>query len=140
MGELTCNEATVGEIIGIDLTGRPFLHEQGQVVLRGYVQSLDISADQWTLQLRDIEILDKNAGTWSLDEPAETFHGPMDHTTFYRCWDGPTETSEPAVQICCYGSLVHIGLGLEDPWRGNQWPDLDTDFLPADMRSNSTGC
>ncbi len=125
----------VGEVLGTDFKDRPFLHEQGQVVMRGYVQSLEFSDTEWTLHMHDIELLQKYAGMWSDDDSLDTFHGPLERTSFFLCRSKQRPASEPTVHLSCYGSMVHFGLILKDPWVDNHWPELDTEFLTPDMLS-----
>ncbi len=133
MQKFVFDVVTFDEIAAMDLEGHPFLHEQGQVVLRGFVQSLDISEEGWDLRARDIELLEKYAGVWSQEKHPETYSGQTARTSFYlyRVKHGPV--SEVSVHLSCYGSMFHIGRCLKNPWQDNVWPELDTEFLPSDL-------
>ena len=94
MRRLNCELTTVDDIAGMDISDRPFLHEQGQVVLRGFVQSLEITGSDWHLHVRDVESLQKYAGIWTADEPLQEFCGdvecaftkaPQDAATDHGC-------------------------------------------------------
>lgn len=139
MAHMKLDAATFADIAALDLEGHPFLHEQGQVVLRGFVHALDITQKKWSLCGHNIELLQKYAGIWSCENGPETYSGPINLTSFYRCWIEQRPEFGVTVQISCYGSLFHIGARLEDPWRDNLWPELDTDYLPSDMAAAAYG-
>ncbi len=138
MRRLNCELATVDDIAGMDISDRPFLHEQGQVVLRGFVQSLEITGSDWHLHVRDVESLQKYAGIWTADEPLQTYGGPLAQTTFRICREELHPEREASLQVSCYGSLFHVAARLREPWVDNLWPALDTDFLPPDMPTENT--
>lgn len=121
----------------MDLTGRPFLHEQGQIVLRGFVKVFKVEQEKWSMTAHKIEVLQKYAGVWAAEEQAETYFGPTEQTSF-SCYRVRGRPKLPiSVNFSCYGSEFHIGMPADDPWRGNIWPELDTDYLTPDMTSTS---
>lgn len=137
MAKLIFKDATIEEIAAMDLASRPFLHEQGQIVLRGFVQSFKVSQEEWCMTVHKIEVLQKYAGVWSREEQTETYHGPIKQTSF-SCYSVKDRPKLPInVNFSCYGSQFHIGMPADDPWRGNIWPELDTDYLTPDMTSST---
>ncbi len=124
------------KIASMDLVGHPFLHEQGQVVLRGVVKLFDISEQKWCMSAHKIEVLQKYAGVWAAEDQVETYHGPTDQTSFYCCDVKGHPKFGVSTNFSCYGSKFHIGMPADDPWRGNIWPELDTEYLTPDMTSS----
>ena len=133
MTKLICEPTDIGDVLACDFTDRPCLHEQGQVVVRGFVRSLTVSDDGWELRLRDAELLRKFESTWEVLQEDEHYAGPLNLSAFKWCRDRESASKDKALNITCYGMVVHIGLNLPDPWRDNCWPDLDTEFLTEDM-------
>lgn len=110
-------------VLKLDLAGRPFLHEQGQYMGRGYVVDLLIEDDHWTLSIRDAEMLDKWTGEWKPDMQkddffADTYGGKVSPTSFEASPDG-------MISIQGYASIVHIAPLSDNPWVDIDWPELD---------------
>ena len=101
-----------------DLVGRPYLHEQGQYVGRGFVESLTVEDGRWTLAIRDIEYLNKSDETWRFDEDKDEYSGDCERTTF-------RDTSLGFFTISGYGAEVYIGPHTKAPWVEIDWPELD---------------
>ena len=121
--------ATLGDLLALDLEGRPFLQEQGNTVTRGFVRFLDVADDHWTLAIRDVEYLDKRTGRWAPDAPEDEYCGPAEHTAVTRLWGGQNPIFDLGLQITCYGIFIHVGVFSDRPWRDNDWPELDTEML-----------
>ncbi|MEP5766111.1 MAG: hypothetical protein ABJ308_16050 [Halieaceae bacterium] len=102
---------------GLDLTGRPFLHEQGNVVLRGFVKSFEITDEYWTMIGGNGELLDKDTYTWVTDGE-DSFGGNLDSTYSEIDDDG-------MIDITCYGSQYYIAVRQDSPWSDTDWPELD---------------
>lgn len=100
------------------LTDRPFLHEQGQYICRGFVSRLIISDDSWTLKIRDIETLNKSNGSWQFDGEVDEYSGTIAPDTFEITTNG-------FICIHGYGMEVHIAPLTSDPWQNINWPELD---------------
>jgi hypothetical protein len=106
------------DLEGLDVADRPFLHEQGQYVGRGFAVSLSIAEGRWTLQLRDIERLRKAEGTWVPDDVFDEISGPVERTVV-------TGQSSDLVTISSYGGETILGPRVDDPWLEIDWPELD---------------
>ena len=102
--------ATLGDLLALDLEGRPFLQEQGNTVTRGFVRFLDVADDHWTLAIRDVEYLDKRTGRWTPDAPEDEYGGPAEHTAVTRLWGGQNPIIDRGLQITCYGIFIHVGV------------------------------
>lgn len=105
------------QLDGMDLTGRPFLHEQGNVVLRGYIKSFEITDGYWSMTSRDGELLDKQNYTWVKDD-VEDFGGHLEYTYVDIDDDG-------MIDLSCYGSQYYIATQQDSPWSDVDWPELD---------------
>ena len=115
----------------IDLRGRPFLHEQGNVVTRGFVDFLELEEEHWVLHVRDVELLDKRAFAWVRDADADAYGGALARTSVTRWFRGLTPVFDDGIQIDCYGLLVHVGRASDDPFGDNDWPELDSEVFAA---------
>jgi hypothetical protein len=112
------NAVTPDKVDLPDLADRPFLHEQGQSICRGFVSRLSISDDYWTLDIRDVEFLNKSKGTWQFDRETDTYGGTVAANTVEVAPDG-------FVCIQGYAMVVHIAPLTENPWQNINWPELD---------------
>jgi hypothetical protein len=106
------------DIEGLDVAERPFLHEQGQYVGRGYVVSVSVDDGRWTLKLRDVERLRKSEGVWVPENVFDEFSGPLERTQV-------TGPSKGFITITGYGSEIILGPRAPDPWLEIDWPELD---------------
>ncbi len=142
----TSLSATAAEIVLLDLYDRPFLHEQGQTVTRGFVEFFEFDEDdRWSLFLRDTEYLHKDSGEWRPDCASDEYCGSIEHASFERYFSGRSPIFDIGLEITCYGIYIFVGplfagaqLGESmagDPWRNIDWPALDTDALsPGPMK------
>ena len=133
MSHLVGSRISVDDLLTMTLKNRPFLQEQGQVVTRGFVAGFRIEDEAWWLDLRDVEVLDKWAGTWKPDED-DHYAGPLEFSSFRRCTLAGSPQTDCGVRIGCHGIHIHIGNAKPDPWQDNVWPELDTEFLTDDMK------
>ncbi len=101
----------------LPLAGRPFLHEQGNTVMRGWIEAATITDTHWAITGRNMEYLDKYSGRWIADD-VNDFAGTIDQTCLEIDDTG-------MVEIDCYGSVYHIAPPCEAPWAQIDWPELD---------------
>jgi len=114
---------TLEAVAALDLGGRPFLHEQGQYIGRGFVTGLMLEDNRWTLEIRDVERLNKRIDVWEPDtvynsDDEYTYGGMVSPTTFETIQNG-------MISIHGYGMIVHIAPQCENPWVDIDWPELD---------------
>lgn len=114
---------TANEIAEIDLSDRPFLHQQGSTVTRGFVNWLRVEEDRWRLDLRDIQYLDRVDQLWKPGHDADEYTSTIVHEFHFRMDD-----VNDIVSISGYGSVTHVGPDVENPWRRIHWPP--TDYTP----------
>ena len=120
---------SLDDLLLVDLWGRPFLHEQGNSVTRGFVESFWTDEDSWNLGVTDIEYLDKSSGHWQTDTLSDTYSGNVQHLSAMRSWSGRLPIFDAGIELTGYGSYTFIGVASENPWQDNDWPELDTDAL-----------
>lgn len=109
--------------------GRPFLHEQGSWVTRGFVVQISFTDDAWALMVRDVEYLDKSSGQWSKDINQDVYGGPLSRTSFSFESPDPSQDFNHPFDVSCDGLYIYIGIVSKSPWADNDWPELDTDCL-----------
>lgn len=105
-------------LLQLDLSNRPFLHEQGQYICRGYVVSLNLDDDRWTLNVRDIDYLRKSDGSWQPDCGKDSYSGNIGPNSFRGVAEG-------LLTIMDHGLEIHIGPASDQPWSDIDWPELD---------------
>lgn len=130
---ITSREAELLELALLDLEGRPFLHEQGNAVTRGFVEALELDDTHWTLHLRDVQYLNKDGGAWEPPEPSDEYGGMIERTSCTRYWRGKAQKEEMGFELSCYGVYVQIGCVRDDPWGENIWWQLDTEAYIPDL-------
>lgn len=121
----------IDRLVQLDLYDRPFLHEQGNSVTRGFVRFLSIDDVSWHLFVRDVEVLDKRTGNWRPDMPEESYGGDRKHVHVVRYWSGRHPIFDTGIEISGYGIFIHIGVHSDRPWTDNHWPELDTEWLQS---------
>ena len=137
----------------LDLAGRPFVHEQGNTVLRGRIRDWRVDQARWVLVGTEVEVLEKRTGAWRLETaPAEAeaprreasasggpqaaepgsarpsaleLEGPLEHL-----WAEWTDRGDQRfLELGAFGTSTVVGPPTSDPW-GLDWPDaFDTDLL-----------
>jgi hypothetical protein len=120
---------TIDQLVLLDLRDRPFLHEQGNSVTRGFVRFLSVDQSSWELVVRDVEYLDKRDGTWRPDAQEDRYGGDKEHAHIVRYWSGLHPIFDVGIEINSYGAMVFIGVRSDRPWTDTNWPELDTDWL-----------
>jgi hypothetical protein len=121
---------TPQELLAIDLYDRPFLHEQGNTVTRGFVRFFEVSGDHWQLHLHSIEIFNKSNLRWEPDCDEDTYGGTLDFLRISRLFGGHHAIFDIGIEIDGYAMTIFIGKASTDPWFDNDWPQLDTELLP----------
>lgn len=106
-------------LAAIDLGGRPFLHEQGRFLGRGYVVNLEIGEDDWSLGVRDVEVFDPVHRTWSPEVDSDTYGGQIrSEYTFQQC------SKTGLITLSGYAMAVYIA-PPEKSWHSVDWPETD---------------
>ncbi|WP_286828980.1 MULTISPECIES: hypothetical protein [Kordiimonas] len=117
---MTFVKLSAEDVIARDIVGRPFLHEQGQFVCRGYVADFTVEGDYWTLKVRDVECLDKMAGQWRHDTDADEYGGSLSqYCSFVE------DTIDDIICLSGYGMEINVGPECDSPWSEIDWPELD---------------
>ena len=127
--EIIETKVSFEDLILIDLYARPFLHEQGNSVTRGFVQGLSVDDDHWHLHVYDVEFLSKDSGDWLHDAKTDHYSGGCDQSSVSRYWSGRIPVFDVGIDLIGYGSFTFIGIRSDNPWQENDWPELDTEFL-----------
>lgn len=113
-------QLTADDVLAIGLSGRPFLHQQGNTVTRGFVERFEIQNDFWGLHIKQVEYLDGATGVWTPDRETDTYGGTLSiHASFRK------DASSNVVSIGGYGMVTHVGPDVENPWLGVDWPATD---------------
>lgn len=108
------------EMAELDLSGRPFLHQQGSTVTRGFVVGFSIIDDRWVLGIRDVQVLDHTSQVWTPGPATDEYVGTIMHEFHFK-----THKKTSVVSIGGYGSETHVGPAIENPWRRVHWPATD---------------
>ena len=114
---------TANEMEEIDLSGRPFLHQQGSTVTRGFVVGLTINDGDWDLSIRDVQYLDRIANVWQPGPAKDQYGSTIMHEFHFKIDD-----ERNIVSLGGYGSETYVGPDVENPWRRIHWPP--TDYTP----------
>lgn len=108
------------EMAAFDLSGRPFLHQQGSTVTRGFVVGFSIDDDQWVLNIRGVQVLDHTSQMWTPGPATDEYSGTITHEFHFKIHD-----KTGVVSIGGYGSETYVGPDVENPWRRVHWPATD---------------
>lgn len=108
------------DVLVRNISGRAFLHEQGQSVCRGYVSGFSIEGDYWTLAVRDVEYLNKMVGEWCPDSDQDEYGGRLSmHASFEE------DTVDGILCLSGYGMEIYVAPACANPWQEIDWPELD---------------
>lgn len=118
-------------ILREDLTGRPFLHEQGNTVTRGTVCKFYKDGGHWGIVVRDVEYLDKTTGQWTFDVAETEYGGEVSRLTVTHYQGRKKSSADEGVEIIDYGIFIYVGLKSDNPWQDTNWPELDTDWIKS---------
>lgn len=102
---------------GLDLSGRPFLHQQGSAICRGFTTKLEVSETQWVLKLNQVEYLNKETSMWELKFSEDEYCGEINchwAVTWYKDTD--------MFYIPGHGFETYVGPQTEAPWSDINWP------------------
>ena len=106
----------------LNLGGCAFLHQQGRVVCRGWVDRCVVEPGRWSLYLRSISHLDRLTRRWvkakAKDEYGSVFSDA--HSPFRR------DVQTRILTISGYGMVTHIAPRGRAPWRRVDWPSTDS--------------
>ncbi len=117
---MTVSKLSAEDVIAQNIVGRPFLHEQGNCVCRGYVAGFSTEGDHWTLAVSDVEYLDKWTDEWRHDATDDEYGGSLSaHSSFEE------DTADGILTISGYGMVVYVGPDCDSPWSEIDWPELD---------------
>lgn len=108
------------ETAAIDLAGRPFLHQQGSTVTRGYVVSLNVEDGYWDLAVRDVQYLNRISQVWEPGPATDEYGGQIRHEAQFQ-----EDAKTGVISIDGYAMETYIGPNVENPWRRVHWPATD---------------
>ena len=117
---MTVNKLSPEDIADFPLSGRPFLHEQGQSVCRGFVVDFQIEDGSWTVTVRDVEYLDKLTGQWHREVDRDEYGDTLsNHASFEE------DTEDNMICLTGYGIVIYVAPACDSPWQMVEWPELD---------------
>ncbi|WP_300528806.1 hypothetical protein [Maricaulis sp.] len=104
-----------------DLSGWPFLHQQGASVCRGFAVAFRADGDEWELDVRDVEYLDWRKGEWVLEMKQDTYGGAI------RSPGNIEEDSDDGmISVYGYGTETYLAVPCKKPWSKIDWPETDS--------------
>ena len=111
---------TPADLPSLNLTGHPFLQEQGWSLTRGRVASLTLDDTHWEMAVTDVEYFDSSKQQW-VAEGDDTYGSAL-----HEAWSSfSRDTDTDIISFGGYGMVVHVGPECEDPWSDIPWPDTD---------------
>lgn len=111
---------TPSEMANIDLSDRPFLHQQGSTVTRGFVVALQIDDDYWDLAVRDVQYLNRISEVWEPGPAADEYGGKIRYEAQFQL-----DEKTGVISIGGYAMETYVGPNVENPWRRVHWPATD---------------
>ena len=99
--------------------GAAFLSEQGNTVIRGYIDKIGVGADCWEVKARDIEVYDTLERDWKPSEPSETLSSRGNHARLVF------EDDDHLIELGGYGFAVYVSTLREQAFSRTDWPELD---------------
>jgi hypothetical protein len=115
---MNSTKLTQDDLARLNITGWPFLHEQGYYICRGFVRSLMLSNSPWTLEVYAVETFQKSEQTWRPQHGEDAYSAVLETSSF---------SLDPYGQLLfsAHGMETYVGPNTQDPWSTIDWPELD---------------
>lgn len=114
---------TPEQLASMDMSGRPFLHQQGSTITRGFVVGLQIEDGYWDLSIRDVQYLNRDSQVWEFGPSTDEYGGQIMYDFQFQI-----DEKTGVISLGGYGMETYVGPNVENPWRRVHWPA--TDYTP----------